>query len=91
MRFDYWCYFLLLQVLQYKKRCGDLDQALQEKSSELEKNSVGDLEFTVNIRKPIFMHRLKIICPRSSFDFRVTAKHRMVAIKMKQAATWRML
>lgn len=46
MRFDYWCYFLLLQVLQYKKRCGDLDQALQEKSSELEKNSVGDLEFT---------------------------------------------
>lgn len=33
--------FLLLQVLQYKKRCGDLEQKLQEKSSELEKCSVG--------------------------------------------------
>lgn len=30
-------FFLLLQVLQYKKRCGDLEQMLQEKSSELEK------------------------------------------------------
>lgn len=30
---------LQAKVLQYKKRCGDLDQALQEKSSELEKNS----------------------------------------------------
>uniref|UniRef100_A0A3P9BZZ5 Ciliary rootlet coiled-coil, rootletin n=1 Tax=Maylandia zebra TaxID=106582 RepID=A0A3P9BZZ5_9CICH len=33
---------LQAKVLQYKKRCGDLDQALQEKSSELEKNSVDE-------------------------------------------------
>lgn len=32
--------FLLLQVLQYKKKCGDLEQTLQEKSEELEKRSV---------------------------------------------------
>lgn len=32
-------FFLLkLQVLQYKKRCGDLEQSLQEKTSELDKH-----------------------------------------------------
>lgn len=29
---------LKLQVLQYKKRCGDLEQVLQEKTSELDKH-----------------------------------------------------
>lgn len=40
---DRYKFFLLLQVLQYKKRCGDLEHTLQEKSSELEKHqpSVG--------------------------------------------------
>lgn len=31
-------FVLKLQVLQYKKRCGDLEQILQEKSSELDKH-----------------------------------------------------
>lgn len=31
---------LRLQVLQYKKRCGDLEHTLQETSSELEKHRV---------------------------------------------------
>lgn len=30
--------FPLLQVLQYKKKCGDLEQMLQDRSSELEKH-----------------------------------------------------
>lgn len=33
-------FFLLLQVLQYKKRCGDLEQTMQEKNSEWEKQRV---------------------------------------------------
>lgn len=33
-------FFLLLQVLQYKKRCGDLEQMMQEKNSEWEKQRV---------------------------------------------------
>lgn len=31
-------FFMSFQVLQYKKRCGDLEQILQEKTSELEKH-----------------------------------------------------
>lgn len=31
-------YPLSFQVLQYKKRCGDLEQILQEKTSELDKH-----------------------------------------------------
>lgn len=31
-------FWLKLQVLQYKKRCGDLEQILQEKTSELDKH-----------------------------------------------------
>lgn len=38
-------FVLLLQVLQYKKKCGDLEQMLQVKSSEMEKHrlSVSDV------------------------------------------------
>lgn len=45
---------LLHQVLQYKKRCGDLEQTLQEKSSELERCSVGTNGFFIHfLRKNI--------------------------------------
>lgn len=45
-------FVLLLQVLQYKKRCGDLEQMLQERSSELEKHrlSVSGVYF-LNIKE----------------------------------------
>lgn len=37
--FSFFFFFSLkLQVLQYKKRCGDLEQILQEKTSELDKH-----------------------------------------------------
>lgn len=81
---------LLLQVLQYKKRCGDLEQMLQEKSSELDKHrlSVRDVYRFLTLSKPPFVHT---IINFYIFSFRVTVKHQMVAIKTNQAATWKML
>lgn len=35
---SFFFFLLKLQVLQYKKRCGDLEQILQEKTSELDKH-----------------------------------------------------
>ncbi|MED6270511.1 hypothetical protein CHARACLAT_011138, partial [Characodon lateralis] len=41
---------LQVKVLQYKKKCGDLEQMLQEKSSELEKRSMSSNSETSNGR-----------------------------------------
>lgn len=81
---------LLLQVLQYKKRCGDLEQTLQDKSSELEKHrlSVSDVYIFLTQSKPSFIHTTINF---NIFLFRVTVKHQMVAIRTNQAATWRTL
>lgn len=48
-------FVLLLQVLQYKKRCGDLEQMLQDKSSDPEKHRLGVSVACSALRKPAFI------------------------------------
>lgn len=79
---------LLLQVLQYKKRCGDLEQMMQEKNSEWEKQRVsvsgsasgGD---KILVKQPTIIP-LPLWCRRA-------ARHQTAGVPTTVAATWRTL
>lgn len=79
--------FYLLQVLQYKKRCGDLEQVVQEKTSELDKRL---LSVSPNLQGSAGAALIRGL-DYFEISLRVSAKPPTGATRMSKAATWRTL